>query len=537
MREIAIKRCVRRQHQSSQNFDTTESTMGENGAAEGSYARSNEIEDVASFHCERCGKRCKSRFCTNNAAETEVEEADEVGRPPPNGVHQIDEWYEKIVYWRRNLFLLPNGAAGKSFIRETTTLMNAWLENSPLKDCVMKAIHIMPALLLQKPSKTSKSQDQVKALERRMVKWNKGDFISLQNEADAIQSRIPKNNGRRSIDTISKKFKELIEKGNVNSAIKIITNNMSNGVLPLNDHTLDLLHVKHPQAEHVNEVAALQGPALTVEPIIYDVIDETMILKAAQMTKGGSGPSGLDADGWKKILTSKVDGESGKDLRVTSAKVVKKMCVQVINDNSLEALLASRLVPLNKNPGLSPIGVGEVLRRIAGKVVMSVTKKDVVAASTKAQMCGRKGGSEAAIHAMKDMFDNNQSDAVLLVDAANAFNRVNRKVLLHNIYILCPMIATFVHNCYIMSARLFVIGGVEIRSQEGTTQGDPLGMAIYALAITPLLDMMAVTMNNSHNKMVSFADDLTSSGEVKASREWWDHLIKLAPYFGYYPQP
>jgi len=57
-------------------------------------------------------------------------------------------------------------------------------------------------------------------------------------------------------------------------------------------------------------------------------------------------------------------------------------------------------------------------------------------------MCGRSLGSEAAIHAMRQMFANKNTDAVILVDAANAFNNLNRNVLLHNIKYACPEIST-----------------------------------------------------------------------------------------------
>ena len=90
------------------------------------------------------------------------------------------------------------------------------------------------------------------------------------------------------------------------------------------------------------------------------------------MTKGGSGPSGMDAGGWRKILSSRVYGVTGRDLRRALANVIKKICVDNISDNSLEALMASRLVSLDKRPGLRPIGVGEVLRRIAGKIVIMI---------------------------------------------------------------------------------------------------------------------------------------------------------------------
>ena len=58
------------------------------------------------------------------------------------------------------------------------------------------------------------------------------------------------------------------------------------------------------------------------------------------------------------------------------------------NITSLETYIASRLVPLDKNPGLRPIGVGEVFRRIAGKVVMSIEKDDVPKSVGNLQLCG-----------------------------------------------------------------------------------------------------------------------------------------------------
>ena len=142
----------------------------------------------------------------------------------------------------------------------------------------------------------------------------------------------------------------------------------------------------------------------------------------------------------------------------------------------MEAFLACRLVPLDKRPGLRPIGVGEVLRRISAKVVMSIVKEDVITSCSKVQMCsGQAAGSEAVIHSMREMFENEESEAILLVDAANAFNSINRQVLLHNIKILCPILGRYVNNNYRVPSRLFAIGGYEIKSKEGTTQGDPLG--------------------------------------------------------------
>ena len=135
---------------------------------------------------------------------------------------------------------------------------------------------------------------------------------------------------------------------------------------------------------------------------------------------------------------------------------------------------------------------------------------------------------------MHDVFQLNSSEAVLMVDAENAFNSINRKALLHKIRYICPEISTFIYNCYNVPARLFIIGGQEIISKEGTTQGDPTAMATYTLGLVPLITSMLNMDNNI--KLVAFADDLTGTGSIKHLHEWWAKLIDIGPKYGYYPK-
>ena len=164
-------------------------------------------------------------------------------------------------------------------------------------------------------------------------------------------------------------------------ALKLLSNNMSNGVLPLNDTTLNQLRQKHPDAKDVSQDILLEGEIPEVHPVIFEMIDEEMVKQAAIKTKDGSGPSGMDADGWRRIMASNHYGTVSSDLRKAFAEMIKKLCTYKEDHNngctSVEAFLACRLIPLDKNPGLRPIGVGEVLRRIAGKVVIKVVKEDV----------------------------------------------------------------------------------------------------------------------------------------------------------------
>ena len=59
---------------------------------------------------------------------------------------------------------------------------------------------------------------------------------------------------------------------------------------------------------------------------------------------------------------------------------MKKFCTTEDLSSSLEALLACRLIPLDKNSGLRPIRINAVLRRIASKVVVSHIREDIISA-------------------------------------------------------------------------------------------------------------------------------------------------------------
>lgn len=72
-------------------------------------------------------------------------------------VKVVDDAYAQVAHWRRNLFLIPSGKAGKEFIREITCLFNAYADASSLECIALKSIAVMQVLLLQKPIAKSKS--------------------------------------------------------------------------------------------------------------------------------------------------------------------------------------------------------------------------------------------------------------------------------------------------------------------------------------------------------------------------------------------
>ena len=92
------------------------------------------------------------------------------------------------------------------------------------------------------------------------------------------------------------------------------------------------------------------------------------------------------------------------------------------------------------------------------------------------QLCaGQEAACEAGVYAMRNaMLEDDDVEAVRLVDVPNAFNSLNREAALLNVHVLCPTIAPILTNTYRNPARLF-IGGEYITSRDvpGHLQGCP----------------------------------------------------------------
>ena len=306
--------------------------------------------------------------------------------------------------------------------------------------------------------------------------------------------------------------------GKVHAALRVLEKASTLGVAKMTEETMNELRKLHPVAEEAAGITLIDGELPYFDPVVFSNIDEKSIAKAALKTRGAAGPSGQDADGWRRMVVSKNYGKTGKDFRSALARMTRLLCTQEIpreKTKDLEAYVACRLIPLEKQPsGIRPIGIGEVLRRIVGKAIVAEIKGDIMESAGCLQLCaGQKAGCEAAAHAMREIFDDEGTDAVLFVDASNAFNSMNRHALLHNIQYLCPAMSTYLRNCYNHPSRLFVAGGKELLSAEGTTQGDPLAMPGYGIGIMPLLSLLK--SETPEVKHVAYADDIGGGSRLE----------------------
>ena len=126
-------------------------------------------EETAKFDCQLCGKSfttdrgrsrhlnfCRKKYAKSNemtssrspshassilAEPTLTTSVGDTSHPNPEtrqspfiwGSHTkndlcqiVNGAYEEIVFWRKNVFMLPSGAAGKAYVKETDRLVSAW---------------------------------------------------------------------------------------------------------------------------------------------------------------------------------------------------------------------------------------------------------------------------------------------------------------------------------------------------------------------------------------------------------------------------
>ena len=93
--------------------------------------------------------------------------------------------------------------------------------------------------------------------------------------------------------------------------------------------------------------------------------------------------------------------KASSDLCNSISSVAKRISSEYLDPSILSSYTACRVIALTKNPGVRPIGVAEVLRRIISKAVLSVIGQDIKEAAGSVQLCvGQVSGCEAGVHAM-----------------------------------------------------------------------------------------------------------------------------------------
>ncbi|GJZ48170.1 reverse transcriptase domain-containing protein [Tanacetum coccineum] len=124
-------------------------------------------------------------------------------------------------------------------------------------------------------------------------------------------------------------------------------------------------------------------------------------------------------------------------------------------------IASAPLTPLVKpGGGIRPIVVGTIWRRLVSKVSATMIGHSLDGYLDGLQFgVGVPGGGEAILHAVNRLVEDRGDDvglSMLLVDFQNAFNLVDRTVMLEEVRLRCPAISRWVEFYYFSPARLMV---------------------------------------------------------------------------------
>ena len=217
--------------------------------------------------------------------------------------------------------------------------------------------------------------------------------------------------------SLASKFSCLMFNGKVKDALRLLSSESQGNVLHLNSDVLSSLINKHPKKQPPDLTALIDSPPGDLShPIMFDQMDAIRVCRIALKLHEAAGPSGLDASAWKRMCTSfQVVSD---DLCEALSTVSRRLCTEFVDPEGLSSFVICHLIALDKNPGVRPIGVGETVRHLIAKVVLSVIHDDIQAAAGPLQLCaGQLCGCEAAVHSMRKLWSSSDVEGVILVDA------------------------------------------------------------------------------------------------------------------------
>jgi hypothetical protein len=179
-----------------------------------------------------------------------------------------------------------------------------------------------------------------------------------------------------------------------------------------------------------------------------------------------------------------------------------------------------------KDDGVRPIAVGDTLRRLVGKALLRTgVAKDQVGRLAPVQAgVGIPNAAESMSLGAQNLIrrlDVGINWAVLEVDLKNAFNCLDRTVILQEAQTRTPALFNYMRFAYGQPAPLFSEGRT-LASTRGTHQGCPLGPIGFAVGLQPIVETISKEAELSWS--VWYLDDDLLVGEPKGLQKCLDFL-------------
>ena len=453
------------------------------------------------------------------------------------------------AHWREVISLppqryaAPNGRVGRLFLQGVT----AEFQGIQSRKWNSERLIVFIAVILQRSPEAKRARDIRRRIEARLQEWSAGRFDMLvQDTVRTSKSLISRTRRQMTDEQISKTYTSLVLQGKLRQAVRFVTARDRGGILQGDDIDVksglpvkEVLASKHPDAR-TPDITALEEYDVVPDLVPLDITGDT-VLAIAPKLQGAAGPGGVDAIALQHWLM-RFGKESG-ELRDAVASFTRWLANDSPPWAAYRAFMSSRLIALDKCPGVRPVGIGDIWRRLFSKCVLALAGEQAKDACGSAQLCaGLEAGIDGAVHAVRALWDEHEEDddwGFLLVDARNAFNEGNRYCLLWTVRHRWTAGARFAFNCYRHWSLLLVRGTEDaasfLHSQEGVTQGCVLAMLIYGIGMLPLTQLLQRELPACIQPW--FADDAGAGGKFSNILQYFKRLQDEGPARGYFPEP
>jgi hypothetical protein len=309
---------------------------------------------------------------------------------------------------------------------------------------------------------------------------------------------------RRSSDSNAAMAKQVVAKiseGDISGAVRLFSS--ADTIAPCCSETVDALREKHPTCLGNESFPPSDAvPKSSALKVTCEQVRDAIISFPA----GSAGGVDLLRPQHLKDLIGLGSGDSGTRVLRSLCDLCNLMLQGLVPEEICPVLYGASLCALlKKDGGIRPIAVGCSFRRLVAKLC----SKNIMPALgpwLRPQQLGfgTKGGVEAGAHAARLYVSHQHTGprAFLKMDFVNAFNMVRRDQILHSVISKAPGIYPFLWQCY-RHPSLLAYGEEHIISQRGVQQGDPLGPALFCLAVHSIASQMSSAFN------VWYLDDAT----------------------------
>lgn len=421
---------------------------------------------------------------------------------------------------------IPKNARGTVAEELTALLKHCMLKNDVEAWCHL-LFFVYGTLKVPDRKRGNRKVSLTSSIKKNVTDWKKIKNLPYINFLETFKSTDtkPKSSvNETTTKTLSRKIQSKISDCDIRGAIRLLSSD--DKLAPKNEDTLLKLQEKHPDHDRVQNFEEFKEQEFSSCSFFSSSDVKNRIISFRPGSAGG-----LDS----------LRPQHLKDLIAEDIGIYSLNLLNIITDfanfilyNSIPELIVpifygASLCALNKKGGgIRPIAMGLCWRRLAAKLICS-SIYDLLGSFLRPFQLGfgTKNGSESITHAIRRYlsFSHNSPKIVLKIDFCNAFNMINRSTILSRTNQYIPEFQNFIFQSY-SNKSILSFGDHILYSQRGVQQGDPLGPALFCLAIQPIV------MNLKSEINTWYLDDGTLAGDPSSVFKDFAYLITSCSEIG-----